>query len=1090
MPSARRELLQRLKERKAELLGEDSIPRRPPGPAPLSFAQQRLWFLDKLEPGNPRFNILTAVRLRGRLRIAVLAAALSEVVRRHEALRTRFDDTPLQSVSPVSEISPVPIPLVDLSSLPSASGERLLHILAGQEAALPFDLARGPLLRARLLRLEEDHHVLLLTIHQIAIDRWSRGVLVREVVALYEAFAEGRPSPLTEPPIQYADFAVWQRRQLDGEALERRLTAWRERLAPPLPEAEIPADRPRPPVQEARGRMQYHVIPRPELAALHELARSEGATLFMVLLAGYAALLHRLTGQEDLIVGSPVANRGRPEIEGLIGFFLNLLPLRLRPRPDRSFRELLAETRETALAAFAHQDLPFERLVEDLDIERDLSRHPLFQTTLVLQNAPIPPLALRDLTVSLVEVDWGTTAFDLALFLWETEMWEGLEPGLSLVTTSSAALFDAPTVTRLVGHFRTLLREACAEPGRWVSEMAVLGAAERWQLLVEWGGGAGAAFPRPSSPPVPLSHRPPTDRERGDVTGAISRKRETTFSVGEDDLGTMAPATFPLSRGSFREGDGRGGQGVRTGGGALADLFAAQVGQTPDAPALSFPGGVLTYRELDRLAEPAAARGLVVPVIAERSWQTIAAILGVAKAGGAWVPISPSEPAPRRAAMLAEAEAAGPRSPACVLFTSGSTGAPRGVLIPARAIVRLALGNGFLEIGPGDRVAHASDPTFDAALFEIWGALLNGAELAILDPATLLSPRTLAAEIRERRITVLFLPTALFHALAGEDPATFAGLPSLLIGGEAPEPAAVRHVLRYGPPGRLLHLYGPTENTTFSSWQEVHAEDIRDIKDNRDSHVSRLPAGRPLAGGRIVVLDSHGHPAPVGVPGEIALGGDGLALGYARPDLTAERFVPDPFPEIPGDRLFLTGDRGRWLANGRLEILGRLDRQLKVRGFRVEPGEIEAALAEIPHVVDARVLLRDGRLVAYLARGSASLPTEGELKELLRRRLPSYLIPSAFVALPELPRTPRGKIDVASLPPPPPPAPRAVAPRTATEQKIAAVWEEVLGKAPGVEDDLFEIGGHSLDAVRIAARLGIGVRELFEARTVAGLAAR
>ena len=527
-PSARRLLLQKLKDRKTELLGADAIPRRTdPGPAPLSLAQQRLWFLDQLEPGSPRYNLLTAVRLRGHLQPDLLKRAVEGVVRRHEALRTRFETVGWEPVQVIDPLSEVPLPVVDLSGLPGQQ-EALLHRLGGEEANRPFDLQRGPLLRLVLLRLGEDHHVLLLTMHQISMDRWSRGVLVREVGALY------RGDSLPGLPVQYADFAAWQRSHLSGERLERLLGWWKERLAPPLPHrqmADLPADRPRPSIQSPRGRMQFHPL-RWDVGSLQQ----EGTTQFMVLLAGLAALIHRQTGQEDLIVGSPVANRHRPEIDGLIGFFLNLLPLRLHPRPDLPFRELLAEAREMAVGAYAHQELPFERLVQEpeLEVERDLSRHPLFQVTLVLQNAPMPPLELPGLTASLVEVDWGTTAFDLALFFWETPMWESLEPGLSLVTTASAALFDEATVARFARQLQSLLQDAVEHPGRPLSELRVLEEPERRQVV------------QPETPRRPRTARPPADERERQIaevwSGVLGRPVGTEddfFELGGHSLQAM-----------------------------------------------------------------------------------------------------------------------------------------------------------------------------------------------------------------------------------------------------------------------------------------------------------------------------------------------------------------------------------------------------------------------------------------------------------------------------------------------------------------------------------------------------------------------
>jgi aryl carrier-like protein len=525
--TARQLLLRKLRDRKAELLGDEAIrhrqDRQDPGPAPLSLAQQRLWFLEQLEPGTPRFSLLTAVRLRGALDPARLRRAVTEVVRRHEALRTRFEMRDGEPVQIVDSPRDVPLPLIDISGLTPDVQETLLHRLGGEEAGRPFDLRTGPLLRLVLLRFGADHHALLLTMHQISMDRWSRGILVKEVGMLYD-------SSLPELPVQYADFAVWQR---EHPVNERFLGWWKERLLPLPPAFELPTDRPRPAVQSPRGRMQFHSIPQAELDALQTLARREGATLFMVLLAGLAALLQHTTGAEDLIVGAPVANRHRPELDGVIGFFLNLLPLRLRPRPDRTFRDLLSETRETAVGAFAHQEVPFERLVDELDLDRDLSRHPLFQVTLALQNAPIPPLQIPGLTATLVEVDWGTTAFDLALFFWETALWESLEPGLSFVATASAALFDAATVTRLAGNLRSILRAAADNPDLQLADL-LPGETARRQIL---------AAPKRRRPAVHVEPRTATEHliaaAWSEVLGRPVGIEDDFFDLGGHSLQAM-----------------------------------------------------------------------------------------------------------------------------------------------------------------------------------------------------------------------------------------------------------------------------------------------------------------------------------------------------------------------------------------------------------------------------------------------------------------------------------------------------------------------------------------------------------------------
>ncbi len=524
-PSAHRRLFQNLREKKVALVGAaDGIPPRGPEPPSLSFGQQRLWFLEQLEPGNPRFNILTVLRLKGPLRPEVLEAALNEVVRRHESLRTLVDLDGDQLVQRILPELRVGISRIDLSRLGEPVREGLLHRLAGEEAGRPFDFSRGPLLRASLLLLEEEHWALMLVMHQIVVDRWSRGILVQEVLALYEAFSEGRPSPLPELPIQYADFAVWQRSRLQGEALDRLLSFWKERLAGPLPRLDLPLDFPRPALLGHRGRAQFDVIPQRELERFQPVVQQGGATLFMGLLAVFATLLHRYTGQEDLIVGTPIANRTRGEISGLIGFFLNMLALRIRPAADLTFAEFLQQVKRVSLDAFAHQELPFERLVEELGCERDLSRHPVFQVSMVLQNAPIPPFHLKGLTASLVEVDWGSTVFDLTFFFWETGMWESLERGLSLVTGCNADLFRAATIARMVGDFKSLMddvagySEGSEGSERRLGDLRLLAGPERRQVVSE---SAGEGSRVESSPPDPLSrgekgrHHPEAEKQDG-----------------------------------------------------------------------------------------------------------------------------------------------------------------------------------------------------------------------------------------------------------------------------------------------------------------------------------------------------------------------------------------------------------------------------------------------------------------------------------------------------------------------------------------------------------------------------------------------
>ncbi len=1054
------------------------------GDLPLSFSQERLWFLDQLEPGSAAYNIPAAFTLSGTLDVAALRSAFVEIVRRHEALRTSFvevEGRPAQRIAPASGLDSgleilLAVPMVDLSGLGAEERERELSRLAAEEAGRPFDLSAGPLVRLTLLRLDEGEHAGLLNMHHIVSDGWSIGVLVSELTALYPVFAGGAadsPSPLPELPVQYADYALWQRQWLQGEVLEGQLAWWRERLAGAQGALELPTDRPRPAVPGHRGgRVALDLSP--ELtAALLALGRRGDATLFMTLLAGWSALLSRCAGQPDVLVGSPIANRNRLETEGLIGFFVNTLVLRADLAGDPGFAELLSRVRHETLGAYAHQDLPFERLVQELQPDRHLSRSPLFQMMFALQNAPRPEIDLPGLALRLLPSQAVSAKFDLTLVV------ERRGERLSAVLEYSRDLFDAATALRLLERWRTLLAAAAAAPESRTGDLPLLTEAERRQVVEAW-----------------------------------------------NDARTSYPSETPIHR-----------------------LFEAQVEADPEAVAVVSDGESWTYAELNRRANRLAhhLRSLgvrpetPVALCLEASPELVAGLLAVLKAGGLYVPLDPSYPEERLAYMLedsgaavlvtrsapparlAEAGAAlvrldadgariarrsarNPRSLAdlggaqlaYVMYTSGSTGRPKGIGIPHRAIARLVCDTAYIDLGPADRVAQISNVSFDAATFEIWGALLLGGSLICLRKDVALSPRDLAGEIGRREITTLFVTTALFNQLVDEEPGVFRGVRHVLFGGEAVDPRRVREALRHGPPERLLHVYGPTENTTFSTWhrvQEVAADAVT------------VPIGATLSNSRLYVLDARLQPVPVGVAGELYLGGDGLARGYhRRPELTAERFVPCPpwaALEEPGARLYRTGDRVRLLPDGAVEFLGRIDGQVKLRGFRIEPGEIEALLARHPAVAEAVVLVRedapgDRRLVAYVVpRGER--PAAGELRQFLKQSLPDYMVPSAFVPMAALPLTPNGKVDRRALPAPD--ADRApeegfVAPRTPVEEVLAGLWAEVLGvERIGVHDSFFELGGHSLLATRLASRLRgvfgveLPLRTLFDRPTLAELAA-
>jgi amino acid adenylation domain-containing protein/non-ribosomal peptide synthase protein (TIGR01720 family) len=1032
------------------------VPRE--GHLPLSFAQQRLWFLDQLAPGSPLYNMPGALRVEGPLDGAGLALCLGEIVRRHEALRTVFaapEGAPVQVILPAG---PFPLPVVDLSALPEHAREAMALSLIREEAARPFDLTRGPLLRGLLVRLAERDHAVALTLHHIAGDGWSLGLLVREIAALYPAFAARRPSPLPELPVQYADFAVWQHSWLRGEVLEREMAFWRQQLAGLPPLLELPTDRPRPAAQSFQGTARPVRLPAGLTRQAEALARREGATLFMVLLAGFQALLARYSGQDDLAVGSPVAGRNRVEIEGLIGFFANTLVLRGDLADSPTFGELLGRVRETSLAAWLHQDIPFEKLVEELAPERGLAHSPLFQAMLVLQNAPAGSLEIQDLCLRPVSVDAATSKFDLTLIL---EEHEGVLAGTVEYATD---LFDAATIDRLAGHFERLLAAALAAPGLSAAELPLLTEAERHQLLRGWNDTV-SRFPR-----------------------------ETT----------------------------------------LHGLFAEQAEARPTAVAVEMGEERLTFRELrqraERLARRLVALGLQpeerVAVWAERSPDLIAALLGILQAGGAYLPVDPADPAERLAWTIRAAgasllvaprpmpgtelpagvrlvtldgeapEAGLPEVPATalayVLYTSGSTGSPKGVAVTHRNVVRLVRGAGYADLGPDQTWLQFAPVSFDASTLEIWAPLLNGGRL-VLFPGRMASLDELARVLKTHRVTSAWLTAGLFHEMVDGHLEGLQPLSQLLTGGDVVSPEHARRALEAHPGLTLIDGYGPTEGTTFTSCHRLSA--ARPVGES-------VPIGQPIANTRAYVLDERGAPVPVGVWGELYAGGDGLARGYLdRPDLTAERFLPDPFASEPGARLYRTGDLVRWTAAGELQFLGRRDHQVKVRGFRIEPGEIEAALAALPGVREAVVVVQsDGsdrsqgyrRLVAYVT-GDANVE---ELRRSLRERLPDYMVPAAFVVLAALPLTPNGKVDRKALPAPEWQGAKEsyVAPRTREEEILAAVWAQVL-RLPrvGVNDNFFELGGDSILSVQIASRarqagLLFTTRQIFEHQTVAGLA--
>ncbi|HSF40227.1 MAG TPA: amino acid adenylation domain-containing protein, partial [Thermoanaerobaculia bacterium] len=1046
-----------------------ALPRE--GSLPLSFAQQRLWFIDLLEPGSPLYNISVALRAAGSLDTAVLALCFGEIVRRHEVLRTVFsapEGSPAQVIQPAE---PFRLPMVDLSELPESTREALLLKLVGQEVGRPFDLTRGPLLRCVLLRLAERDHGVVLTMHHIVSDGWSMSILVREFAALYAAFAAGRPSPLPELPVQYADFALWQRSWLQGEVLENEISFWQRQLTGLPPLLELPTDRLRPAVQSFRGANRPVRLPTELTRQLHALGRHEGATLFMVLLAVFQTLLARHSGQDDLAVGSPIAGRNRIETEGLIGFFVNTLVLRGDLTGEPTFRELLRRVRETALAAYLHQDVPFERLVEELAAERSLSHSPLFQVMLVLQNAPAESLEIRDLLLLPVAVEATTAKFDLTLSLSEHN------GGLIGMVEYAADLFDATTIGRMLRHFESLTEAVVADPGRRLAEIPLLSAEEHHQLFREWNRTA-----------APHPHQP-----------------------------------------------------------SLHQMFQEQARRTPGAPAVTFENRTLTYAELDNEANRVARRLRAldcgpetrVAVAMERSLELVIALLGVLKTGAAYVPLDPEYPRDRLAFMLEDARPAVlltlgsllPRLPealipvllldpedraseraqpitepmdgmnaAYVIYTSGSTGHPKGVVVTHDNAVRLfASTHDLFRFGPEDVWTLFHSYAFDFSVWEIWGALLYGGRLVVVPWWVSRSPESFHDLLVHEKVTVLNqTPTAFRQLLRADDAARKeTALRLVIFGGEALDLESLSPwMARHGSERpRLINMYGITETTVHVTYRPISAADV---ERGRTS-----PIGVPIPDLQLHLLDPASRPVPIGVPGEIYVGGRGVARGYLnRPDLTAERFVPDPFSEIPGERLYRTGDLARRRADGGVEYLGRIDTQVKVRGFRIELGEIEAALSSHPAVRDSVVIVRkdsqgDLLLTAYVVpRTDGPLPI-ADLRRDLEKRLPLYMIPASFVRTEALPLSPSGKVDRRALARMAPGQPEEkhehVPPQGPEEELLAAIWEEVLGvELVGADDNFFALGGDSIRSIQVRAAaerrgLGFTVQQIFKNPTVRAL---
>ncbi|MCC8381695.1 amino acid adenylation domain-containing protein, partial [Xenorhabdus sp. PB30.3] len=1053
-------------------------------PLVLSFAQQRLWFIGQFDSAASRaYHIPVALRLTGKLEHQALISALDNLVARQESLRTHFtlvDDQPCQKIAPAD--TGFSMSYLDLRSLNEDERSARVDELAESEARTPFDLTQGPLIRGQLLHLDNEEHVLLLTQHHIISDGWSSGILIRELAAFYQAALTGRDADLPPLPIQYADYAAWQRTALHCDELTVQRDFWYNQLngAPSL--LELPTDRPRPAVQSYRGSKIPVHLDEELLTALKTFAQNQGATLFMAILTAWTVVLSRLSGQNDIVIGLPIANRTRTELDNLIGFFVNTLALRIESGQCHTIAELLAHVRKQTLAAYAHQDLPFEQVVEVLQPERSLSHSPIFQVMLALDNTPAQELKLPGLELSIIEQPQYSAQCDLTLSFTETAGNSGLTGTLIYATD----LFDRETVVRIAGYFQNVITAMIADVTQTISSLPMLSAMEQQQLLVDFNA---------------------------------------------------TQADFPQNA-------------------LIHELFEQQVAQTPEAIAVVCEGQTLSYEQINRQANQLAhyliGLGIQpddrVAICVERSPALIVCLLGILKAGGAYVPLDPNYPAERLTYMLKDAapvilltqvaqrdklpdivpvrvidaqdtsletrssetlslvtqpshnpdaQALGltSRHLAYVIYTSGSTGQPKGVMIEHRNVNRLAINGGYADIGPNDCVAHCSNIAFDASTWEIWSALLNGGRLHVIPQAVLLNPERFRDELISGEVTAMLLTVGLFNAYLEILSPLFRQLRYLLVGGEALNPKKIQQVqLTESRPVHLINAYGPTETTTIATTYAITST---------TNVAYTIPIGRPIANTQIYILDSSGQPTPLGVVGEIYIGGAGVARGYLnRPELTRERFLPDWFSAEADARMYKTGDLGRWLPDGNIEYLGRNDFQVKLRGFRIELDEIESRLNQYPGINESIVIARedipgDKRLVAYVQTQPDIELIPTKLRQYLTQHLADYMLPSAFVILDTFPLTPNGKLDRNALPAPDLSAviTRDYAePVGDVETTLSEIWQNLLGlERVGRHDHFFELGGHSLIAVSLIEQLcnrgySLEVRSVFATPLLADMA--
>lgn len=1040
--------------------GQPGIPRRPiDSPVLLSFPQQRQLFLELLDRGTAVNNLPVFIRMQGMLDPGALEKSANQILGRHDALRTRFAFGQGLPVPEILNTLGIAVPIVDLQHLEAGERERAARSLAEKEVLQPFDLSKAPLIRLKLYRTDPAEHFLLAIAHHTIADGWSLGVFIEELMAFYQANTTGRPAPLPELPVQYADYAYWQNRDDRQAIVHSSLSYWKEQLGGELPVLELPLDRQRGGRQTFSGGTHRFILSKETTEALEQLGRREDATLFMTLLTIFYILLHRYSGQDEILIGTPIANRNLPELEPLIGVFINTLVLRTNLSGDPGFRELLRRVRKISLEAYAHQDLPFEHLVEALKPKRDLSRPPLFQVVFNLQNAPMPMLDIAGLKTTFLEIDRGVSQFDLTLMMTKTA------GQIHAAVEYNNDLFQATTITRMFQSFRMLMENALARPDRPVSRLPFVTPEEVHRLV---------------------------------------------FDRNQKQL------DFPRDQ-------------------CVHQLFEVQAGRTPDAAAVIYHQTPVTYAELNRRANALAGHlqqlgvgpETRVGILMNRSAEMIVALLGVLKSGGAYVPIHTAFPPARIQFILKDAQIqvlltnfdiesldrratqvihlkdiplepevnypnpphrVAPDQLANAIYTSGSTGIPKGVMIPHAALTNFLWSmRNKPGIGQGDVLMAVTSISFDIAALELFLPLIAGATVVMASEEMLANPALLGKAIDHHQVNMMQATPATWQLLLETG---WQGRPDLkaLCGGEALTRKLANRLL--GRVGSLWNMYGPTETTIWSAINPIQKEN------------GPVTIGQPIGNTQLYILDRYRQPLPPGVTGELYIGGEGLARGYLnQPDLTEEKFIPDPFSSRAGARLYKTGDHARYLENDDIEILGRMDDQVKINGHRIELGEITAVLTQHPAVEEAIVIARtersgDSRLVAYFVARQIPAPGAAELRDFAGKKLPSYMLPTQFVRLDALPLTPNGKIDRKALPLPEDSRhlPGYVAPRNETEQILAEIWQNVLDmEQVGVYDNFFDLGGASMQSLQIVAKanmfgLRLGVEHIFEHQTIAGLA--